>query len=486
MNNQLRQHRTSLQNCAKRISILAVLAVAMAMASPAQTFTVIKSFSLTTGGAPVAPPVEGFDGNLYGTTSAYGANSQGMVYKLNVAGKLTTLYSSCTTGGSLCPDGAGPSAGLAVVGGTLYGTTTYAGAYGWGEVFKITPKGKYTALYGFCALGPLNCLDGQYPQSAMVYGNDGSLYGTTRYTVFKIGTSPGSGLTTLYNFCALPGCADGSVPMGTLVQGTDGNFYGTTESGGVNNQGTLFRISPTGILTTLYSFCASTGCPDGAAPIAGVVAATDGNFYGVASLGGIYANCSAGCGTIFKFTPEGVLTTLHSFTFPSIEGNYPNGLMQATDGNLYGTTSLGGAHDWGAIFQITTGGTFTLLHSFAQAGGAVPMSGVMQNTDGTFYGTTEVGGKNNVGVIFRLSMGLGSFVKVWPAGTTVGQTVAIVGNNLTGTSSVTFNGVPSGFVDVYTATLIYATVPSGATTGPVKVTTPSGVLTSNVAFQVLP
>jgi uncharacterized repeat protein (TIGR03803 family) len=359
----------------------------------------------------------------------------------------------------------------------------------------MTTTGKLTTLYTFCTAGGF-CLDGASPASALVQGNDGYFYGTTSYggsveeggTVFRI--SPNGTMSKLYFFCPDVSCDDGINPSGALIQGTDGNFYGTTQRGGANGYGgTVFRISPTGTLTTLYSFCALSNCEDGASPFAGVVEGADGNFYGTTSAGGDNAACSNGCGTVFQITPQGTLTTLYEFIPPGFTGNQPTGLMQGTDGNFYGTTSLGGPDNYGTIFQVSSG-AFTRLHSFTTSGGGEPFGGLVQKTDGNFYGTTQVGGNlvacsTGCGTIFRQSMNLGPFVKTLPTAACAGCGVDIEGANLTGTTNVTFNGIPARFVLV-SATLINATVPSGATTGPVQVTTPGGVLTSNTPFQVLP
>ncbi len=239
--------------------------------------------------------------------------------------------------------------------GNFYGTASGGGANGGGTVFKITPSGTLTTLYNFCAQS--GCADGETPYAGLVQASDGSFYGTTFSggahlggTVFKI-TLSGT-LTTLYNFCAAQsGCADGSYPTAGLVLASDRNFYGTTEFGGGNGQGTVFKITPSGTLTTLYNFCAQSGCADGSAPLAGLVQASDGNFYGTASGGG--AN---GEGTVFKIPPSGALTTLNNFGAQSgcADGSFPTAaLVQARDGNFYGTTVFGGVNgNNGTVFRL--------------------------------------------------------------------------------------------------------------------------------------
>jgi uncharacterized repeat protein (TIGR03803 family) len=300
-------------------------------------------------------------------------------------------------------------------------------------------------------------------------------------TVFTI--TPGGVLTTLYNFCSQINCTDGDEPNTGLIQATDGNFYGTTFAGGANNTcvyagcGTVFTITPGGVLTTLYSFCSQINCTDGDNPLAGLVQGTDGNLYGTTFEGGTNA-CPNGCGTVFTITPGGALTTLHSFDGTDGANTYA-GLVQATNGNFYGTMSNGGPIGAGTIFTITPSGMLTTLQSFDLTDGANPNAGLVQDTNGTFYGTTGTGGANSVGTIFSLSVGLGPFVATQLASGQVGAAVKILGTNLTGATSVTFNGTPATF-KVKSKSEITTTVPTGATTGTVQVVTPGGTLSSNV------
>ena len=258
-----------------------------------------------------------------------------------------------------------------------------------------------------------NGADGDFPYLAgLIQGTDGNFYGTTdgggvyeQGTVFKV--TAGGTLTTLYTFCSQIYCTDGAAPEAGLVQATDGNFYGTTYSGGTYGQGTVFRITATGDLSTLYNFCSQSGCADGADPEAGLVQGTDGNLYGTTSYGGITDSCD-GCGTVFKITLAGQLTTLHSFDYVD-DGAYPQaGLVQATDGSFYGTTNIGGASGIaaGTVFGITSAGQLTTLYAFCQTDctdGAYPQAGLMQATDGNLYGTTSFGGNNVLLLRHRLS-----------------------------------------------------------------------------------
>jgi uncharacterized repeat protein (TIGR03803 family) len=192
--------------------------------------------------------------------------------------------------------------------------------------------------------------------------------------------------------------------------------------------------------------------------------------------------------TVFEITPAGKLTVVDSFD--ALDGCYPNGSMiQATNGNFYGTsvygdTAGGGCYQTpGTIFSISSGGTLTTVHSFDNTDGEYPSGGLVQATNGTFYGTAFMGGANNAGTIFSLSLGLGPFVKTLPTSGAVGAAVTILGTDLTGATSVTFDGTAAVF-KVVSSSEITTTVPTGATTGDVKVVTPSGTLSSNVSFRV--
>ncbi len=331
------------------ICIVGLFCAAAVNAAPAQgvVFTSLASFDGADGASPIAPLVQATDGNFYGTTNDGGANYCGS--------------------GNYC-----------------------------GTVFRITPAGELTMLHSF------DGSDGHFPYAGLVQGTDGNFYGTTQQggaynfgTVFKI--TPSGTLTTLYSFCAQGGpCPDGAYPVAGLVQATDGNFYGPANSGGAHGFGEVFRITPAGTLTTLYSFCSQPNCADGAAPDGPLVQASDGNFYGTTVAGGAnYCGGGSNCGTVFSVTPAGALTTLHSFD--GSDGQFPYaGLVQGTDGNLYGTTHgespnnpiCAGTYGCGTVFKITLGGTLTTLLRFDGSDGAYPYAGLAQASDGYFYGTT--------------------------------------------------------------------------------------------------
>jgi uncharacterized repeat protein (TIGR03803 family) len=363
--------------------LIVIFLVALAghpLASCAQTLTTLYQFGgfPTDGLVPYAGLVQGSDGNFYGTTVWGGTNDtenggDGTVFKITPQGTLSTLWQF----GANRNDGASPYAKV-VQGsdGNFYGTTVHGGdtnlgfGYGDGTVFKITPQGTLTTLWQF------NGTNGTSPYAELVQGTDGYFYGTTQQggtnyfgTVFRI--TPQGTLTTLYQFGGLP--TDGKLPSGGLVQGTDDNFYGTTDYGGTSTNcggdgcGTVFKITPQGTLTTLWQFNRANG----ESPDAAMVQGTDGYFYGMT------ARSENTCGTVFKITPQGTLTTLWQFN--GTNGYYPaeTHLVQGTDGYLYGTTVNGGTNDIeysgdGTVFRITPQGTLTTLYQF----GGPPTDGI--------------------------------------------------------------------------------------------------------------
>jgi uncharacterized repeat protein (TIGR03803 family) len=472
---------------------------------PPPPFETQVTFDGANGSTPEsAALVQGIDGNFYGTTTSGGANGTGgTVFQITPNGTLTTLYGFCSKPG--CVDGSGPAAGLVLAtDGSFYGTTEGGGAYGHGTVFKISllsiPLGGQfvqfwlpTTLYNFCSDSEAGCPDGNKPEAGLVQATDGNFYGTTSTggangfgTVFKI--TPAGTLTTLYRFCSEAGCADGSYPYAGLVQASDGSlsFYGTTTTGGSCGSGTVFNINSAGTLTTLYSFHNGCGSLDGAYPYAGLVQASDGNLYGTTLDGG------ASYGTVFKINPAvtpPTLTTLHRFCSDSgcTDGENPYaGLVQASDGNFYGTTQSGGANGDGTIFKITPKGTLTTLHSFDGTDGTQPTGGLVQGTSGILYGTTPGGGADNDGTIFSLDLYLPQMVVTLPTSGKVGTSVIILGTALEGATGVNFNGTPAKFV-VLSDSEIETTVPKGATTGLVSVPIAGGLLgtlKSNVPFSV--
>jgi uncharacterized repeat protein (TIGR03803 family) len=476
---------------------ISLLWAAAAVALPAQTFTTLASFDGTDGKSPFSGLVQGTDGNLYGVTFL-GGTGYGNVFSITTTGTLTSLYPFCSNAD--CTDGDFPIAD--VVQGTdgyFYGTTTAGGTKkcgrpGCGTFFRISPSGTLKTLHSF------NGEKGSYP-SVLIQGNEGLFYGIAGGGANRNGTiytiTPSGMETPLYNFCAQPKCTDGAGPN-VLIQAANGNFYGTTAGGGAYGCGkprcgTVFSITPGGTLTTLLSFNER----DGKVP-EGLVQGADGNFYGTTNRGGLHHG-----GTIFRMTPAGMLTTIYNFCTKSncTDGSSPTtDLVQGSDLNLYGTTYSGGTNTnsscpsgCGTIFKVTSGGAFMTLYDFCSQGGSSCTDGnfpvgLVQDTNGTFYGTAREGGTSSAcddgcGTVFSLSVGLGPFVETQPTSRRVGRTVRILGTNLTGATSVTFNGTPATFT-VVSASEITTTVPMNATTGPVQVVTPGGTLSSNVPFRV--
>ena len=224
-------------------------------------------------------------------------------------------------------------------------------------------------------------------------------------STFVNGPVSGSGLVTvLHSFTGSGAGGTGSNPSAGLIRGSDGNFYGTAVDGGANGIGTIFRMDGSGVVTVLHSFTGSGAGRTGSNPFAGLIQASDGNFYGTAVFGGVN-----NLGTIFRMDGSGVVTVLHSFTGSGAGRTGSNpfaGLVQGSDGNFYGTTRFGGVNNLGTIFRMDGSGVVTVLHSFTGSGaggaGSNPFAGLIQGSDDNFYGTTQVGGMNDLGTIFRM------------------------------------------------------------------------------------
>jgi uncharacterized repeat protein (TIGR03803 family) len=347
-------------------------------------------YSFAGGGSDSADPyhtlIQGSDGDFYGTTLAGGTSNLGTIFKVTPSGTESLFYSFASI----------PYSGL-VQGsdGNIYGTTATGGASGRGTVFKITPSGTETVLYSF----PAGSSD---PYTGLIQGIDGNFYGTTGAggtsddgTVFEI--TP-SGTETVLHAFAKSG-SDGEIPYAGLIQGGDGNFYGTTYNGGASGLGTVFKVTPSGTETVLYSFA---GGSDGEHPYAGVIQGSDGNLYGTTYLGG-----TSGYGTVFKLTLSGTETVLYTFAGGSSDGALPEaGLIQGSDGNFYGNTLQGGASGLGTVFKLTPSGTETILHSFAggSSDGANPTANLVQGSDGNLYGSTSAGGTHGNGTFFKVTL----------------------------------------------------------------------------------
>jgi len=368
------------------------------IASESVLYSFCSQANCTDGENPTVGLLQGSDGNFYGTTSD-------TIFKLTPAGVLTTIYSFC---GPLddCSAYDYPAYPTLIQGqdGNFYGTSINTGTYSSGEVFKLTPSGVFTSLYSFCSVNTYTyCGDGANPGAALVQDSEGNLYGTTQAgstnadnscysgcgTIFKLTLS--GILTTLHSFCYQvdpTDCTEGTAPFSPLVQGADGNFYGTSYYGGpygsgsaYSGYGTIFKITPSGSFSAIYNFGSQTD--DGSYP-ENLVLASDGNFYGAAV-------------TFFKVTPSGTLTVIDS------ESTDIRQVSLGSDGNFYGVSQ---AVQNGKVVQITPTGTVTTLYAFCQstncADGEISdtdaaFSAPLQGSNGNLYGTTDAGGAHNEG-----------------------------------------------------------------------------------------
>jgi uncharacterized repeat protein (TIGR03803 family) len=450
---------------------LAVFVLAFAAtAVQAQTYIDLYNFGANSS-EPAEPEYSGIiaqgrDGNLYSTTPAGGTNGYGTVFKITPSGKLSVIYNFDGSQGI-------PYSGLTLgTDGNLYGTALGGGSSSYGTVFKITPSGNLTVLHTFASV------DGADPLAPPIQGADGNFYGTTAAggssfagTVYKI--TPSGEFTTLYSF----DFTHGANPFAPLVQVADESFYGTTFDGGTYDEGTVFRITSEGKLSVLCSFDFTPG----GSSFAPLVQGTDGNFYGTTSSGGTY-----GEGTVFRITRAGKLTVLHSFPASSSDGAYPDvGLVLGTDGKFYGTAGAGGTNGYGVTYHIDSKGKYSVVYNFDDTRGSNPQATLLQHTTGVLFGDTYEGGTYNQGVFYSLEIGLGAFTTLVPTSGKVGKSIGILGQGFKGTTAVSFNGTSAQF-KVASDTFLTATVPNGATTGFVTVTTVGGNLVSNQKFLVTP
>jgi uncharacterized repeat protein (TIGR03803 family) len=380
-----------------------VLLVTATVALSAQTLTTLYSFHGADGSNPYAGLMQASNGNLYGTTSAGGANGDGTVFQITTGGTLTTMHNFNRFNPT---DGSQPYAGLIqATDGNLYGTTYRGGSHNVGTVYRITTTGTMKTLHDL-DYQP----DGALPYAGLVQATNGAFYGTAsngggEFGTAFIATAFGQYIP-IYTF--INGFI-GANPVAGLVQASNGNLYGAAASGGSDGCGALFEMTLSGAYTMVHDFTGDDGC----SPQATLFQGSDGNLYGTASAGG-GGGQGHNYGTAFKITPSGTFTLLH--TFDGTDGTYPTGaLIQATDGNFYGTTQYGGAYNQGTIFKVTPTGTVTTLYSFCPQAhcndGANPYAGLILGSDGVFYGTTFNGGGGNDGTVFSLSVSLSPTVK---------------------------------------------------------------------------
>lgn len=469
------------------IGLLAFTVLSAATPAHAQ-YSLLYSFgvsSATDAMDPEGPIAQGEDGSLYSTAIDGGATNWGAIWKITPAGKERVIYSFCplplTCAGD---DGNSPIVGLTLrPDGHFFGTASFSdGTNNPNILFDVSPTGSFTKLYTAPIGTALNI---------PIWGPDGAFYGINGGGsddcggIYRLSVT----FTVIHNFDNPHGCG----PIG-LVLGTDGSFYGTTDPDGTSNAGVFFRLTYRPGLAALYSELANISATLGAVS-GNLIEGSDGNFYGFT----LAAN-NGPRGSIFKVTPGGVFTTLHTLN-GTTDGAFIGALTLASDGNLYGTADLGGAEGgggFGTLFQVTPAGTYTVLYRFTGPNsGAAPIA-IVQHTNGLLYGITVDGGAfsgttyecalshlNGCGVVFSWNGNLPAFVSTVQLMGAVGSEVEILGQGFTSSSIVSFNGVPAT-ATVQSGTSLHATVPVGATTGSITVTTSTGTLTSNRQFVVLP
>ena len=368
-------------------------------------YETVLSLDVTTGTTPSSELVQGREKHFYGTTQMGGAYSAGTVFRMSAQGRATVLHSFIQNG----QDGIQPAAGLILTrDGDLYGTTPLGGAYFSGTVFRITRKGVYSVVHSFQG-GPT---DGNQSYAPLVQTEDGRLFGTTAFggvndmgCVFQL--TPAGVFTIVHSFDGM----DGTFPQYGLTLARDGSLYGTTVRGGDSNAGTIYRIDRYGVFSVLYSFEPAI---TGASPTR-LIQARNGHFYGVATMGGTPPSPGVfGGGTVFRMTASGSVTVLHTFTQGAAEGDYPVGVVQARDGHFYGTTASFGGDQKGTLFRMTPAGVVTVIHAFSPGSahypndGAQPLAPPIEASNGNLYGTTTVGGMSGIvpgyGTVYRVKL----------------------------------------------------------------------------------
>jgi len=434
----------------------------------AQTYGDMYNFNNSDGCCANYPSLlaQAQDGNIYGATTS-GGTGAGNIFQITPDGTYHSFFNFDGT------HGRGPQGGLSLgFDGNLYGTTYQGGSSSAGTVFKITPGGTQTVLYNFT-----NTNDGGFPKVPPVQAPDGNLYGTTgsasATVLYRI--TPSGTFTVMAN---LP-----SQSYSPLLVGTDGNLYGTTLFGGTVNRGAAFQYAPAKKkLKIIHSFGTNS---EGGSPYGPLMQGVDGKLYGTTSNGGT----SAG-GTVFQMSTAGKTVTLVNFdTTHEANGATPfAGVVQGSDGFLYGVASVGGANGLGTLFKVSTKGTgFTVLHDFATATGDTPLSTPLLHTNGKIYGLAFHGGSHTAyGAIYSLDAGLHPFVSqfVLYSGK-VGATVGILGQGFSNATGVKF-GVGAGTFVASTDAFMTATVAAGATTGVITVLEPGGNLASPQKYKVIP
>ncbi len=504
----------------------------------AQTYSDLYEFGTSGGCCPQYPATfaQGQDGNIYGITSTGGTGNIGIVFQITPEGSFKVIYNFDVTHGST------PVGGLVLgTDGDLYGTTEDGGAHGYGNIFKITPSGTLTVLYDFTGnadggltVAPLvlatdgNFYGTSYPGVAfkisskgvfkvinkiptvsygpLLQASDGNFYGVTQFggtfsagTIYKIA---GKKVTTLYSFDG----PHGSYPIGGLVQGADGNLYGTTTAGGSTNSGVIYKITTAGNLTVLVNFD-DVHTQAGYQAYAGLVAGSDGNLYGATIWGGTF-----GYGTIFEMSTDGGYSVLYNFDAPHGDGAYSTP-FQHTSGRIFGMTERGGTPGKGGVYSLDDGiAPFaSLVVTLGPVGKSVGIlgHGLSETSSVEFNGTpasfhvvsdnylttkvpsgetgfvrvTTSSGTLVSSKVFKVTPHISGFT---PPSGKVGDSVVLAGTGLIQAEKIAVGGVSVNAFTVSSDRQVTFTVPTGAKTGTVVLTTPGGEATSSGVFTVTP
>lgn len=402
---------------------LTVVPASPALADNADTFSFDPVQGFRAG--PTAPEsnlILSSDNLLYGTSSEGGANGYGAIFRMATNGSQFETLVHFTYDGAI-NRGATPLAQLTEwadlsLNRYFFGTTSSGGASGYGTIFRTTPTGSLETLVEFT--GTSGSFPGSAPEAELILASDGYLYGTTSSggandegTVFRLDPNGGTnnGFVSLFEFDSSDATNNGAYPRAALTQSaTTGVLLGTTAGGGDHGDGTIFRITSVGVLTTLVHFSAYDATNPGAGPTGPMILASDGNYYGTTQFGAMYDAFYKDQGTVFKMTPAGVHTTLAAFVYPiptEHRGFWPTGaLTEGNDGFLYGTTLRGGNNDRGVVFRVGKMGGMETLVDFdfdLAPKGSGPTGHLLQVAANEFIGTTVAGGDDNKGTVFRVS-----------------------------------------------------------------------------------
>jgi uncharacterized repeat protein (TIGR03803 family) len=454
--------------------------VAIAIAAPAQTVSTIYQFN--NGSNPNYPAgvmAQGRDGNFYGVTLSGNGCCQGVIYKISSGGALTSLYSMAQSDGTTC-------SGLTLgTDGNFYGTCHNGGANDYGTLFKATSAGVLTVLHNFAVQGSTS--DGCEPLAPPIQASNGDFYGTTSFcgannygTVYKL-TLAGA-YSLLYSFQGPPN--DTLLPLGLIE--ADGDLWGVG-NGWIISGGGIFKITLAGKESLAYTFEANSDgeYTDGESPSANLIQGSNGDFYGTTEQGG-----TANEGTIFQLTAAGKETVLYSFPNQT-DGAYPTlPLTQGPNGVLFGaaTDCAGGGCSQAGLFEITTKSAYknVYLYPLVCSNCGQPEAPLLLSTNGTFYSTTEQGGIG-VGSFYSLTNNYKPFISlVNVTSGAEGAQVGILGQGFSAKSVVEFGGTKATTTKLAGATYILATVPTGALTGDVTVTTGSTVLSTAAMYKITP